>query len=62
MTDVWKTFERGRQWQVLQKYALRFASQKVSEELRELWLETAAECEKNFKEYQRKLKATTKKA
>lgn len=54
-------YGRSRAWQILQKYSLRFASQEKIEQVKEIWCEVAAECEKNFKTHQRKLKALIKK-
>lgn len=53
-------YGRSRAWQILQKYSLRFASQEKIEQVKEIWCEVAAECEKKFKTHQRKLKALTK--
>ena len=54
-------FERGRAWQMLQKYSLRFAANEKIETVKSIWCEVANECEKKFKAHQKKLKELTKK-
>ena len=54
-------YESGRAWQMLQKYSLRFADNSKIETMKSIWCEVANECEKKFKEHQKKLKAITTK-
>lgn len=56
MTDVWKEFELSRQWNILMKHALRNAQLAMVDDIRELWLKTAAECEKRFWAHQARIR------